>query len=315
MPNEAYYAAQKAVRAMGTNSIDNAARICHSPSTVALESSLGVAATTCAYSDWIGSDMIVFIGANPANNQPVTTKYLHYAKKAGTKVVMINNYHEPGMDRYWVPSVVESALFGTKITDRHFLINTGGDIAFINGVLKHMIAANLIDHDFVRHHTNGFDQLAAQLAEQSWGALEKQAGLSSQEMMAFASMVGQAKSAIFVWSMGITQHEYGEESVRAIINLALTKGFVGRDKCGIMPIRGHSGVQGGAEMGAYATVLPGGLPITPESTARLSTQWGFEVPTGKGLIAPEMIDAAAEGEVTGDPGKEVDVTFADGLAK
>lgn len=68
-------------------------------------------------------------------------------------------------------------------------------------------------------------------------------------MYAFAKMVGKAEKAVFVWSMGITQHECGEDNVRAIINLALTKGFVGREGCCLMPIRGHSGVQGGAEMG------------------------------------------------------------------
>ena len=118
--NETYYAAQKAVRAMGTNSIDNAARICHAPSSVALKQTIGVGATTCSYSDWIGTDLLVFIGANPANNQPVTTKYLHYAKKAGTKVVLVNPYREPGMERYWVPSIPESALFGTKIANDTF---------------------------------------------------------------------------------------------------------------------------------------------------------------------------------------------------
>src|SRR5206468_435332 len=103
MPNEAYYAAQKAVRAIGTNSIDNAARVCHSPSTFALKQGLGVAATTCSYSDLIGSDLVVFVGANVANNQPVMMKYLYYARKAGTRVVTINSYREPGMERYWVP--------------------------------------------------------------------------------------------------------------------------------------------------------------------------------------------------------------------
>ena len=129
-PNETYYAAQKAVRAMGTNSVDNAARICHSPSTVALKETIGVGATTCSYGDWIGTDLLVFIGANPANNQPVTTKYMYYAKRAGTKIVLVNTYREPGMERYWIPSVAESALFGTKLADETFLINTGGDVAF-----------------------------------------------------------------------------------------------------------------------------------------------------------------------------------------
>ena len=68
---------------------------------------------------------------------------MYYAKKAGTKIVAINTYREPGMERYWMPSVVESALFGTKIADENFLINTGGDVAFLNGALKHMLENRL----------------------------------------------------------------------------------------------------------------------------------------------------------------------------
>lgn len=297
MPNESYYAAQKAVRAIGTNSIDNAARVCHAPSTVALKSSLGVGATTCSYGDWIGSDLIVFIGANPANNQPVTAKYLHYAKKAGTRVVTVNSYREPGMDRYWVPSVAESALFGTRITDRFFLINIGGDVAFLNGALKQMIADGTLDWDFVRAHTTGFEELAAALARQPWEGLERAAGVGRDEMAAFARMIGEARTAVFVWSMGVTQHAHGEDGVRAILNLALSRGFVGRERCGVMPIRGHSGVQGGAEMGAYATAFPGGAPIDPGGARRLEELWGFPVPAERGMTAPEMLDAAAEGRL------------------
>jgi len=90
VPNETYYVAQKAARAIGTNNIDNAARICHSPSTFALKAALGVAATTCSYSDLIGTDLVVFFGSNVANNQPVMMKYLYYARKAGTKVAVVN---------------------------------------------------------------------------------------------------------------------------------------------------------------------------------------------------------------------------------
>ena len=79
----------------GCSSIDNAARICHSPSTVGLKKGLNVAATTCSYSDWLKSDLIVFIGSNMANNQPVATKYIHYAKKNGAKVAVINSYRQP----------------------------------------------------------------------------------------------------------------------------------------------------------------------------------------------------------------------------
>jgi len=296
-PNENYYAAQKAVRAMGTNSIDNAARICHSPSTFGLKGPLGVGATTCSYKDWIGSDLVVFVGANVANNQPVSMKYLYKAKKAGTKVVVINSYREPGMERYWVPSNPESALFGTRITDRFFLINVGGDIGFLNGALKHMIERGWVDRDFIDAHTADFDALSESLSRQSWEELEALAGVGRDEMLEFARMVGEATTAVFVWAMGITQHECGEDNVRAIVNLGLTRGFVGREKCGLMPIRGHSGVQGGAEMGAYSTVLPGGLPLNEENAERFSERWGFLVRPEKGLTAPEMIDAAHDGRL------------------
>lgn len=297
MPNESYYAAQKAVRAMGSNNIDNAARVCHSPSTVALKKSLGVGATTCSYSDWLKSDLIVFIGSNVANNQPVTTKYLHYAKKNGARIAVINPYREPGMERYWIPSNVESALFGTKLADRFFSVDTGGDCAFLTGVIKVILAKDGYDHEFVRQHTEGFKEFADAASHASWLDLEEASGSTEDEMTAFAKMVMQAERSVFVWSMGITQHVNGVDNVQSIVNLALLKGFVGREGCGLMPIRGHSGVQGGAEMGAYATAYPGGLPIVEEHAERLSRQWGFEVPAEKGLTAPETVAAAHEGEL------------------
>lgn len=296
-PNETYYAAQKAVRAMGTNNVDNAARVCHAPSTATLKAAVGAGASTCSYGDWIGTDLLVFIGANPANNQPVTTKYLYYAKKAGTKVVLVNTYREPGMERYWVPSVVESAVFGTKIADETFLITGSGDVAFLNGATKHIFEQNLHDATFVTEHTDGMEELKAELANQPWDDLERHAGVPEAQMRAFGDLVGNARTAVFVWSMGVTQHVTGEDNIRAIINLALTRGFVGRERCGLMPIRGHSGVQGGAEMGCYATAFPGGEPVSADSAAALSEVWGFPVPAEPGLTAPEMMDAAHAGDL------------------
>src|SRR5436853_2907330 len=97
LTNESYYVAQKAARFLGTNNVDNSSRICHAPSTVALKQSLGVAASTCSYTDWIGTDLLVFFGSNTPNNQPVTTKYIYQAKKLGTRVAVINPYREPGL--------------------------------------------------------------------------------------------------------------------------------------------------------------------------------------------------------------------------
>ena len=295
--NEVYYVAQKVARYLGTNNVDNSARICHAPSTVALKATLGASASTCSYKDWIGSDLIVFFGSDTPNNQPVTTKYLYYAKKQGTKIVVVNPFREPGLDRYWIPSVFESAMFGTKLADEFFHVHTGGDRAFITGVLKALCEEGGVDDAFVAEHTTGFDALREQAASATWETLEKTSGASRQKMQQFASIYRQAKSAVFVWSMGITQHSFGVDNVTAIVNLALARGMVGRKHCGLMPIRGHSGVQGGAEVGAVPNAFPGGRPVDEESAKQLEELWGFPVPTSKGWNAVEMIEAAHAGEV------------------
>ena len=297
LTNEAYYVAQKAARFLGTNNVDNSSRICHAPSTVALKQALGVSASTCSYKDWIGADLIVLFGSNTPNNQPVTTKYIYHAKKQGTRVAVINPYREPGLERYWIPSVTESALFGTRIADDFFQIHTGGDKAFIAGVIKHLIDRGWTDDDFVAAKTAGFDDLKTALGAYSWELLETASGTTREEMLRFATIIGQAKTAVFVWSMGITQHRDGVANVRAIVDLALTRGFVGREKCGLMAIRGHSGVQGGAEVGAVPNQFPGGVAVDPDGARRLSDLWGFEVPGWRGMNAVEMIDAAHEGKL------------------
>jgi len=295
--NEVYYAAQKAARYMGTNNVDNAARVCHAPSTIALKETLGVGATTCSYTDVISSDLIVLFGSDVANAQPVFMKYLYLAKKRGAKVVVVNPFREPGLERYWVPSNVESAVFGTKIGDEFYGVHTGGDIAFVNGALKAMLANGTIDREFVTAHTTGFDALLEELEHESTTDLERASGVPRAEMERFAQTYGEARSAVVVWSMGITQHAHGVENVRAIVNLALARGNVGRPGAGLMPIRGHSGVQGGAEMGCYATAFPGGVEVNEANAAALAEQWGFPVPAGAGLDAASMVEAARRGDL------------------
>jgi molybdopterin-dependent oxidoreductase alpha subunit len=299
LTNEAYYAHQKVARFIGTNHVDTSARICHAPSTAGLSGTVGCAATTCSYSDWIGADLIVFVGANPANNQPVTTKYLYYAKKAGTKVFVVNPYNEPGMRRYWVPSVTESALFGTKIADDFFQVHVGGDIPFFYGVIKHLIENGWVDREFIAARTAGWEAMEAKARSLSWEALERGSGLTKADMFRFAEKFGKARHAIVVWSMGITQHRYGSDNVRAIVNLQLAKGNIGRPHTGLMPIRGHSGVQGGAEMGGMPGAYVMGFPANEENAKKFASPevWGFEPPTWKGLSAAHMVLAADRGEI------------------
>lgn len=293
--NEVYYTAAKVARFLGTNNIDNASRICHSPSKTALKRSLGIGASSCNYKDWIGTDVLIFWGSVAANNQPVSTKYMYAAKKAGTKIIMINPYREPAMENYWIPSVPESALFGTKIVDDVYQVNIGGDIAFMNGVMKHWFEmeerepGSAIDHEFVSEHTNGLTELQKHIEKQEWDLLEKSSGLSKERMYEFAELLARSNSGVFIWSMGLTQHRFATDNISQVANLAMLRGFIGRKHCGVMPIRGHSGVQGSGEMGADPFVLPGS-DFDELNAKRMDYIWGFTVPRWQGDTVGQTLE-------------------------
>jgi len=288
--NEVYYAAQKAARFLGTNHIDNSARLCHAASTSAMKQTLGFGASTCSYVDWLKADLLVFFGSNVANNQPVTTKYIHHAKQNGTQVAVVNTFREPGLERYWVPSIPSSALFGTGIADRWFHVHTGGDLAFLVGVFRALVECDGVDVDFVRSRTNGFEEARASAMAAPWEDLERESGTSRSEMQAFAKLLVEKPNAILVWSMGLTQHAHGVETIKALVNVGLARGLPGRPNRGLVPIRGHSGVQGGAEVGC----VPG---IDAATRSRWAEVWGFDVPATPGWTTAEMIDQAADGAV------------------
>ncbi|UVI30797.1 FdhF/YdeP family oxidoreductase [Paenibacillus spongiae] len=295
--NESYYVAAKTARFLGTNNIDNASRICHSPSKTGLKRSVGIGASSCSYKDWIGTDVLVFWGSVAANNQPVSTKYMYAAKRKGTRILVINPYREPAMDGYWVPSIPESALFGTRIADDFYQVNIGGDIAFMHGVMKHWFAmeaerpGSAVDHAFVEAHVNGYEALKAHVERQEWEQLEMSSGLSRARIAEFAEILAHAKSAVFVWSMGLTQHRFGTDNISQVANLALLRGFLGREYCGLMPIRGHSGVQGSGEMGADPFSLPGG-EFKGDDIPRIEKEWGFELPRWQGDIIGVSLENA-----------------------
>ena len=290
LTNEVYYAAQKAARAYGSPHIDNSARLCHAASTVAMKESLGHGASTCSYSDWIGADLIVFFGSNTPNNQPVTVKYLHYARQQGAEIAVVNPLREPGLERYWIPSVAESALFGTKLATHWFPVHTGGDLAFLVGALKALDETTAIDGEFVAAHTDGFPAVLDAVRAAAWSDIETESGTSRVDIERFARLLSERPNTIFVWSMGLTQHAHGVRTIHALVNLALARGLFGVPHRGLMPIRGHSGVQGGAEVGCAPS-------IDPATRDRWSHLWGFAVPEGPGLTASAMVGASARGEI------------------
>ncbi len=297
LTNEVYYVFQKLARVLGTHNVNLCSRLCHPASVSGLKATLGVGAPTCSLSDFIGTDLLILFGTDLANNQPVTTRYMHFAKKAGTRVIVVNPMREYGLERYWVPSVAGSGLFGTKLMDEFFQVLVGGDIAFINGVLKELTESKRVQQNYIDTHTAGFSALKAALEQQSWQMLEQRSGIARGRMQRFADLYSQAHTAVLVYGMDFTEHEFGVDNVKAIVNLALSRGMLGREKCGIMPIRGHSGVQGGGECGAEPDKFPGGFAVNDDGARRFSNLWRHPIPSNPGLKGPNMIDAANHGEI------------------
>ena len=203
------------------------------------------------------------------------------------------------MENYWIPSVVRSAMFGTRLADDWFQILPGGDIAFSHGVLKHLIEHGWVNYDFINARTTGWVAVEEKVRSLSWESIERGCGLTRAELFRFAEAFGKARHAILVWSMGITHHRHGSDNVRALVNLQLARGNVGRPHTGLMPIRGHSGVQGGAEMGAMPGAYVMGFDVNEENSRLFASadRWGFEPPPWKGMGAAEMILAAENGDI------------------
>ncbi len=297
LTNEVYYVFQKLARVLGTNNVDHCSRLCHAASDTGLNATLGGGAPTCSLADFIGTDLLILFGTDLANNQPMTTKYMHFAKKAGTRIVVVNPTREYSLERSWVPSVAGSAVFGTKLMDDFFQVRVGGDIAFINGVVKELIESKRVEQYYIDQHTMGFSALKDALEQQSWEMLEQRAGVARGQMQRFADLFSQARTAVLVYGMDFTQHEFGVDNVKAIVNLALSRAMLGREKCGIMPIRGHSGGQGGGDCGSEPDKFPGGFAVNDDSARRFSNLWHHPIPGNPGLKVPDMIEAAHRGEI------------------
>src|SRR6185436_1082771 len=167
-----------------------------------------------------------------------------------------------------------------------------------SGVLRILVERGAVDQEFIARHTAGFDELRAHVLGLPWEALERVSGLARADMERFATEYARAKTAVFVYSMGLTQHRFGVDNVKALVNLALARGMLGREKCGIMPIRGHSGVQGGGECGVDPDKYPGGFEVArDDDRRRFESLWGHALPAWKGHRTLQMMEAAHDGAI------------------
>ena len=260
--NEAGFLLQLIARAYGTNNVNNCSFYCHQASGVALTSVYGSGTASVSLEDVAGTDLVVLAGANPASNHPRLITQLIHLRRRGGKVIVINPLSELGLRRFRLPSDARSFIFGSDVSDLYLQPHVGGDIALSQAIVKALIEAGAVDHAFVEQHTDGWDALRTDLESRSWDSLVALSGVAREQIVAAAELIGQANSAIFMWAMGLTHHQHGTDNVRALANIALARGFLGRPHAGLMPIRGHSNVQGVGSVGvapamkdAFATAL------------------------------------------------------------
>src|SRR6516162_8630486 len=287
--NEAGFVLQLLSRLYGTNYVNNCSYYCHQASGVALTNALGTGTATVTLDDVEHADLFFLIGGNPTSNHPRLMRTLMNLRRRGRHVIVVNPMKEVGLVNFSVPSDVRSLLFGSKIASLYVQPHIGGDIALLVGLAKCVLLRGAEDRLFLAH-TEGSEAFIEQVRVTPWDEIENNAGVGRAVIEQMADLYCRARNVVFGWTMGITQHEHGVDNVHAIVNVALLRGMVGRPHAGLLPIRGHSNVQGIGSMG----VAPS---LKEQIFNNLENHLKEKLPTTPGLDTMACMRAAADGHV------------------
>ncbi|AFN04304.1 MULTISPECIES: formate dehydrogenase subunit alpha [Pyrococcus] len=280
--NEENYLLQKIARLLGTNNIDNCARLCHESSVHALKLTLGAGIQTNPYSDLEKFKALMIWGYNPAETHPVVMQYIMNAKKNGAKIIVVD--------------VRETTTM--KFGDYKVIIRPGTDITLANAIMNVIIENRWYNKDFIEKRTVGFSEIRMGVKKYTPEYAEKITGVPARLIKEIAEAFAKAGSGAILWGMGVTQQIAGVENVLALINIALLLGYFG-EKGGLYPMRGQNNVQGAAYMGTLSEFLPGYVPLSDsEFRKKVAKLWGVEdLPTERGLYLTEYWDAILNGDL------------------
>jgi len=284
--NEDIYMVQKMVRTcFGTNNTDNCARVCHSATVTGLAKTLGSGAMTNPIYDITHDvDCIMLIGSNPEEAHPVVGMQIRKAVKNGTRLIVVDP-RDIGL---------------SKSADIHLKLRPGTNVAFANGMMNVMINEDLIDHEYIRENTEGFDELKELVREYTPEKVGEICHIDPDKLREAARMYASAKKAPIIYCLGVTEHSTGTEGVMCMSDMAALCGKIGRSGCGVNPLRGQNNVQGACDMGAQPTDYPGYQKVdNPEVRTKFEKAWGTELNPKPGLKATEVFPAAIEGKIKG----------------
>jgi molybdopterin-dependent oxidoreductase alpha subunit len=303
--NEAAFLYQLFVRQFGTNNLPDCSNMCHESSSVGLSESIGIGKATVRISDFERTDLVIVIGQNPGTCAPRMMSSLQDAKLAGAKMIAINPLPEAGLLNFVNPNPQHAKnllkfpfelLSGTatRFADLHLPVRVGGDMAVLKGMMKVMLdleraaPGEVFDHDFIKAHTIGYDDLIYSLDATDWGEIISESGLAREQIVEAAQMFVAADRVITCWAMGITQHRSAVATIQDVVNMHLLRGQIGKPGAGLCPVRGHSNVQGDRTMGIWEK-------MNPKFRERLEREFGFTTPAKDGLNTVESIAALSEG--------------------
>jgi molybdopterin-dependent oxidoreductase alpha subunit len=291
-------------RMYGHNNLPDSSNMCHESTSVALPESIGVPVGTCVLEDFDKTDCILFFGQNVGTSSPRMLHQLQEAAKRGVPIITFNPLRERGLERFTNPQAPTEMLSGasTRISSQYHQVKAGGDTAAIMGIVKALFTLDeeskasggggLLDRAFIAEHTHGFEEFAVAVRDCEWEHIERRSGLARGALEAAAFVYAHARSVIFVYGMGLTQHKKGVQTVQTLVNLALLRGNIGRPGAGICPVRGHSNVQGQRTVGI--TEQPDKVPAD-----KLKALFGIDVPKDKGMNTVEACEGILQGSVRG----------------
>lgn len=284
--NEAGFLLQLIARLYGTNNVNNCSYYCHQATGVGLHNAIGSGTATISLEELGKSDCIFVIGANPSSNHPRFVHQLKNCRERGGQVIVINPAKEPGLVRFAVPKSAKSMLSGgTWIASDYAQPKIGSDLLLFKGIAKALLEKNQIDVEFIAQHTENFSLFADDIRQLEWSAITDSTGIAQTEIEDLAQAYAKSERAVFAWGMGITHHLHGVENVEAIANLALLRGMIGKEGAGLLPLRGHSNVQGIGTVGVK--------PMLAEDVlAQIEKTFSVSLPREKGMDTLACLTAA-----------------------
>lgn len=289
--NEAGFVFQLLARVYGTNNVNNCSYYCHQATSEGLATTIGKGTSTVELEDLTGADLIFVIGANPSSNHPRFIHMLKHCRDRGGDVIVINPAKEPGLVRFAVPKSPGSMLTGgTEIASDYLQPKIGSDIALFKGLMKAILAMGAEDRAFIEKFGANYDTFRADLDALSWETITALTGIARADIERVAGRYAERQNVVFAWGMGMTHHVHGVANVEAVANLALLRGMIGRRYAGLLPLRGHSNVQGIGTIGVK--------PIVSEQVfAAMEKAFGITLSRAKGYDTMAGLEASERGEI------------------